>query len=127
MSLLNGILLAIAALIVGIIVGRFTVRSRDAGRLESELKKAHKELESYQSQINTHFAESAALMEQLADQYQSFYRHMAEQSKFLANAQQPLFRETLLDDETVTPANEEPDVPPRDYAGASSGLLKQPG
>ena len=47
MSLLNGILLAVAALIIGIIIGRFTVRSRDAGRLEQELKKAHKELESY--------------------------------------------------------------------------------
>lgn len=28
MSLLNGILLAVAALIIGIIIGRFTVRSR---------------------------------------------------------------------------------------------------
>lgn len=124
MSLLNGILLAVAALIIGIIIGRFTVRSRDAGRLEQELKKAHKELESYQGQINTHFADSAALMEQLAEQYQTLYRHMAEQSKFLAKAQEPLFRETLLDESSDVPANEEPDVPPRDYAGAS-GLLKQ--
>lgn len=28
MSLLNGILLAVAALIIGVIIGRFTVRSR---------------------------------------------------------------------------------------------------
>ncbi|WP_323899889.1 Z-ring associated ZapG family protein [Aeromonas hydrophila] len=124
MSLLNGILLAVAALIIGVIIGRFTVRSRDAGRLEQELKTAHKELESYQGQINTHFADSAALMEQLAEQYQTLYRHMAEQSKFLAKAQEPLFRETLLDESTDVPANEEPGVPPRDYAGAS-GLLKQ--
>ncbi|MFB0721593.1 YhcB family protein [Aeromonas salmonicida] len=124
MSLLNGILLAVAALIIGIIIGRFTVRSRDAGRLEQELKKAHTELESYQGQINTHFADSAALMEQLAEQYQTLYRHMAEQSKFLAKAQEPLFREALLEENTDTPANEEPGVPPRDYAGAS-GLLKQ--
>ena len=68
MSLLTGILLAVAALIIGIVLGRFSVRSRDAGRLEQELKKAHKELESYQGQINTHFADSAALMEQLAEQ-----------------------------------------------------------
>ncbi|MFE8729974.1 DUF1043 domain-containing protein, partial [Aeromonas hydrophila] len=51
MSLSIGILLAVAALIVGIIIGRFSVRSRDAGRLEQELKKAHKELENYQGQI----------------------------------------------------------------------------
>ena len=93
MTLLNGILLAVAALIIGVLIGRFTVRSRDAGRLEQELKKAHKELESYQGQITTHFADSAALMEQLADQYQTLYRHMAEQSKFLAKAQEFLFRE----------------------------------
>ena len=64
-------------------------------------------------------------MEQLAEQYQSLYRHMAEQSKFLAKAQEPLFRESLVEE---APANvaEEPGVPPRDYAGASSGLLKQP-
>ena len=124
MSLLNGILLAVAALIIGIIIGRFTVRSRDAGRLEQELKKAHTELESSQGQINTHFADSAALMEQLAEQYQTLYRHMAEQSKFLAKAQEPLFREALLEESADTPANEEPGIPPRDYAGAS-GLLKQ--
>lgn len=124
MSLLNGILLAVAALIIGIIIGRFTVRSRDAGRLEQELKKARTELESYQGQINTHFADSAALMEQLAEQYQTLYRHMAEQSKFLAKAQEPLFREALLEESADTPANEEPGIPPRDYAGAS-GLLKQ--
>ena len=63
-------------------------------------------------------------MEQLAEQYQTLYRHMAEQSKFLAKAQEPLFRETLLDESSDVPANEEPGVPPRDYAGAS-GLLKQ--
>ena len=39
MTLLNGILLAVAALIIGVLIGRFTVRSRDAGRLEQELKK----------------------------------------------------------------------------------------
>ncbi|WP_421248307.1 YhcB family protein [Aeromonas jandaei] len=123
MSLSIGILLAVAALIVGIIIGRFSVRSRDAGRLEQELKKAHKELENYQGQINTHFADSAALMEQLAEQYQTLYRHMAEQSKFLAKAQEPLFREVLVEEEE-TKIEAEPGVPPRDYAGASSGLLK---
>ncbi|BCS50233.1 MULTISPECIES: YhcB family protein [Aeromonas] len=123
MSLSIGILLAVAALIVGIIIGRFSVRSRDAGRLEQELKKAHKELENYQGQINTHFADSAALMEQLAEQYQTLYRHMAEQSKFLAKAQEPLFREVLAEEEE-TKTEAEPGVPPRDYAGASSGLLK---
>ncbi|CAJ1786321.1 YhcB family protein [Aeromonas jandaei] len=123
MSLSIGILLAVAALIVGIIIGRFSVRSRDAGRLEQELKKAHKELENYQGQINTHFADSAALMEQLAEQYQTLYRHMAEQSKFLAKAQEPLFREVLVEEEE-TKTEAEPGVPPRDYAGASSGLLK---
>ncbi|PTT48376.1 YhcB family protein [Aeromonas sp. HMWF016] len=123
MSLSTGILLAVAALIVGIIIGRFSVRSRDAGRLEQELKKAHKELENYQGQINTHFADSAALMEQLAEQYQTLYRHMADQSKFLAKAQEPLFREVLVEEEE-TKAEAEQGVPPRDYAGASSGLLK---
>ncbi|RQM77324.1 DUF1043 family protein [Aeromonas jandaei] len=123
MSLSIGILLAVAALIVGIIIGRFSVRSRDAGRLEQELKKAHKELENYQGQINTHFADSAALMELLAEQYQTLYRHMAEQSKFLAKAQEPLFREVLVEEEE-TKTEAEPGVPPRDYAGASSGLLK---
>lgn len=126
MTLFNVILLALAALVAGVLLGRFTVRSRDAGRLEQELKKAHKELESYQGQINNHFADSAELMEQLAEQYQSLYRHMAEQSKFLAKVQEPLFREAPLDEERDAPASEEPDLPPRDYAGASSGLLKQP-
>lgn len=126
MTLLNGILLAVATLIIGVLIGRFTVRNRDAGHLEQELKKAHKELESYQGQITTHFADSAALMEQLAEQYQSLYRHMAEQSKFLAKAQEPLFREPQVEETSDAASGEEPGQPPRDYAGAS-GLLKQPG
>lgn len=124
MSLLNGILLAIAALIIGVLIGRFTVRSRDAGRLERELNTARKDMESYQGQINNHFADSAALMEQLAEQYQTLYRHMAEQSKFLAKAEEPLFREPEVEaapiDETASQG-----LPPRDYAGSASGLLKQ--
>ena len=126
MTLFNGILLAIAALIIGVLIGRFSVRSRDAGRLEQELKKAHKELESYQGQITTRFADSAALMEQLAEQYQTLYRHMAEQSKFLAKVQEPLFREPEVEETGEAADSEEPGLPPRDYAGAS-GLLKQPG
>jgi hypothetical protein len=51
---------------------------------------------------------------------------MAEQSKFLAKVQEPLFREPEVE-ETGDAANSvEPGLPPRDYAGAS-GLLKQPG
>lgn len=124
MSLLNGILLAVAALIIGVLIGRFTVRSRDAGRLERELNTARKDMENYQGQINNHFADSAALMEQLAEQYQTLYRHMAEQSKFLAKAEEPLFREPEVE---AAPADEEANqgLPPRDYAGSASGLLKQ--
>ncbi|MGL5225877.1 MAG: YhcB family protein [Aeromonas sp.] len=124
MSLLTGILLAVAALIVGILLGRFTVRNRDASRLEQDLKKANKELENYQSQINNHFTDSAALMEQLAEQYQTLYRHMAEQSKCLAKTKKPLFHEPAVE-ETPIPVADEPTIPPRDYAGAASGLLKQ--
>ncbi|MGK4474619.1 YhcB family protein [Aeromonas molluscorum] len=124
MSLLNGILLAAAALIIGVLIGRFSVRSRDAGRLERELNTARKDMESYQGQINNHFADSAALMEQLAEQYQTLYRHMAEQSKFLAKAEEPLFRESEVE-ETPAPDEESQGLPPRDYAGSASGLLKQ--
>ncbi|EOD56961.1 YhcB family protein [Aeromonas molluscorum] len=124
MSLLNGILLAVAALIIGVLIGRFSVRSRDAGRLERELNTARKDMESYQGQINNHFADSAALMEQLAEQYQTLYRHMAEQSKFLAKAEEPLFRESEVE-ETPAPDEESQGLPPRDYAGSASGLLKQ--
>ena len=65
-------------------------------------------------------------MEQLAEQYQTLYRHMAEQSKFLAKVQEPLFREPEVEETGDAANSEEPGLPPRDYAGAS-GLLKQPG
>ena len=64
-------------------------------------------------------------MEQLAEQYQTLYRHMAEQSKFLAKVQEPLFRERSGRNRRCR-QQREPGLPPRDYAGAS-GLLKQPG
>lgn len=121
MSLLSAIGLAIAALILGVVFGRLSVRSRDASRLEQELKKAHGELEQYQGQITAHFADSAALMEQMAEQYQTLYRHMAEQSKSLTKSSDPLFKELPAEQPDVDAA--EPDLPPRDYAGAS-GLFK---
>lgn len=124
MSLLTGILLASAALLIGILIGRFSVRNRDAVYLEQELKKSRKELESYQGRVNSHFADSAALMGQLAEQYQTFYRHMAEQSQSLTKTQEPLFE---LPKQTIEnpQATAEPELPPRDYSGSSSGLLKQ--
>ncbi|ENY72885.1 YhcB family protein [Aeromonas diversa] len=123
MSLISAIGVAIIALVLGIVLGRLSVRSRDAGRLEQDLKKAHKELDSYQNQISTHFADSAALMEQMAEQYQELYRHMAQQSQFLAKHGDSPFK---VVEDAPQPQNAEPDFPPRDYADAS-GLLKQSG
>ena len=40
MSLISAIGVAIIALVLGIVLGRLSVRSRDAGRLEQDLKKA---------------------------------------------------------------------------------------
>ena len=48
----------------------------------------------------------------------------AEQSKFLAKAEEPLFRESEVE-ETPDPDEESQGLPPRDYAGSASGLLKQ--
>lgn len=120
MSLMSAVGLAVIALILGFAVGRLSVRSRDAGRLEQDLKKANQELAQYQNQISSHFADSAALMEQMAEQYQELYRHMADQSKFLAKNSE-LFK-SIPQAEAPAPVKE-PDFPPRDYAG-SSGLLK---
>ncbi|QFI55764.1 YhcB family protein [Aeromonas simiae] len=124
MSLISAIGLAVVALVLGIVLGRLSVKSRDASRLEQDLKKARQELVQYQGQISTHFADSAALMEQMAEQYQTLYRHMAEQSKSLAKDSENPFK--ALPEETGAEPVKEPDFPPRDYAG-SSGLLKQSG
>ena len=51
-------------------------------------------------------------MEQLAEQYQTLYRHMAEQSKFLAKVQEPLFREPEVEETGDAANSEEPGLPP---------------
>ncbi|MGC7559277.1 YhcB family protein [Pasteurella sp. PK-2025] len=120
-------------LIIGLIVGylflRFTKGSvKKQVKTETELQKVKHQLETQNAQLKKHFAESADLLKNIAQDYQKLYQHLANSSNTLLPelTQKSLFPAHLL---TNTPQDQEnkqssQDEQPRDYSEGSSGLLK---
>ncbi|GAA4498521.1 YhcB family protein [Pseudaeromonas paramecii] len=116
------ILSVLVALVVGFIIGRFTSRAGDAAKLQSAYNKSRKELEQVKRDLGDHFTGSAALLEQLDEQYQRLYQYMAEQNQKLCG-ENGSFKHEQID---TTGAVDEygTDVQPLDYSGEPSGLLR---
>lgn len=116
------ILFVLIGLIIGFVAGRATSRGSDVAKLQSELNKTSKELAQYKREMNDHFNSTAAIMEQLDEQYQRLYTHMSEQSqRLLPNSP---FRAEAKDELSEVPAVEPvPESQPLDYSGERSGLL----
>lgn len=116
------ILSVLVALVVGFIIGRFTSRAGDAAKLQTAYNKSRKELEQVKRDIGDHFTGSAALLEQLDEQYQRLYQYMAEQNQKLCGENGSFKHEQI--DTTGTLDEYGVDVQPLDYSGEPSGLLK---
>lgn len=116
------ILSVLVALVVGFIIGRFTSRAGDAAKLQTAYNKSRKELEQVKRDLGDHFTGSAALLEQLDEQYQRLYQYMAEQNQKLCG-ENASFKHEQID---TTGVDEEygVDVQPLDYSGEPSGLLR---
>ncbi|MGC7589350.1 YhcB family protein [Bisgaard Taxon 46] len=118
-------------LLVGLIIGYFFLRfTKDSVKkqvkTETELQKVKNQLDSQKEQLEKHFAESADLLKNIAQDYQKLYKHLATSSTTLLPelTNKPLFSTNLITDESAVKNPEETDEQPRDYSEGSSGLLK---
>lgn len=120
----------IIGLILGYLLMRFTKDSvKKQIQTETELQKVKTQLDTQKEQLEKHFAESAELLKDLAQDYQKLYQHLAKSSSTLLPDQQQatLFAQPLLEvekqqDESLV---ENLEAQPRDYSEKPSGLLKE--
>lgn len=127
----NLILAAVAALIVGIVIGTFFGRSGQGSslrqrRAEQQSEEVRNEYLRYQAQVNEHFMESAHLLRRFNDAYRDVNQHMARGANRLCNDEEWL---TELAEETsrkrLEEVSEDGAEPPRDYAPKTSGTLSE--
>ena len=79
--------IAIAALIVGALLGFLFGRNGNSGsrevRLAEELDRTQHELEKYRDEVNQHFSVTADLVNDLTNQYQKVHQHLASSASVL--------------------------------------------
>ncbi len=118
----NLILAAIAALVVGIVIGVFVGRSGQGTtlrqrRAEQQIEELRSEYTRYQAQVNEHFMESAHLLRRFNDAYRDVNQHMARGANRLCNDEdwmEELAHETSK--KRLEEVREDVSEPPRDYA-----------
>ncbi|OEY65187.1 YhcB family protein [Marinobacter sp. X15-166B] len=127
----NLILAAVAALIVGVVIGVFVGRSGQGANLrqrrtEQQIDELRNEYTRYQAQVNEHFMESAHLLRRFNDTYRDVNEHMARGANRLCNDEDWL--EELDVDSPRARLEADPDKtaaePPRDYAPKSDPAEK---
>jgi hypothetical protein len=118
----NLILAAIAALVVGIVIGVFVGRSGQGTtlrqrRAEQQIEELRSEYTRYQAQVNEHFMESAHLLRRFNDVYRDVNQHLARGANRLCNDEdwmEELAQETSK--KRLEEVREDTAEPPRDYA-----------
>ena len=121
---------ALIGLVVGIIIGAVAMRFgnrklRQQQALQYELEKNKAELEEYREELVSHFARSAELLDNMADDYRQIYQHMAKSSSNLLPGMSPEsnpLRNRLAESEAGH--DQAPVQMPRDYSEGASGLLR---
>ena len=108
------------------LMARFGNRKlRQQQALQYELEKNKAELEEYREELVSHFARSAELLDNMADDYRQIYQHMAKSSSNLLPGMSPEnnpFRNRLAESEAGN--DQAPVQMPRDYSEGASGLLR---
>lgn len=123
-------LYAVVGLVVGIIIGAAAMRFgnrklRQQQALQYELEQKKAELETWREELVGHFAQSAELLDKMAQDYRQLYQHMAKSSSTLLpelSAETNPFRNRLSESEAGN--DQAPVQMPRDYSDGASGLLR---
>lgn len=130
---------ALIGLVFGIIIGylilRFTKGSvKKQVQTETELKQLKSQVATQQQELEKHFAESADILKDLAQDYQKLYKHLANSSASLLpeSDNELLFKPNDIETESKTeleaikpePIKPSKENQPKDYSEGSSGILK---
>ncbi|MGO1233379.1 MAG: YhcB family protein [Marinobacter sp.] len=131
----NLILAAVAALVVGLIIGVLMGRSGQGAtlrqrRTQQQVEELRNEFTRYQAQVNEHFMESAHLLRRFNDAYHDVNQHMARGANRLCNDEDWLEELEQQSSGRLGHGDDEaPSEPPRDYAPKSdlddSGMLAE--
>ncbi|MGL5728482.1 MAG: Z-ring associated protein ZapG [Plesiomonas sp.] len=116
-------LIFILGLALGMILARFTQKDlRKQKKIQTELEKNKYELEQYRQELTDHFAHSAELLDNMANDYRKLYQHMAKTSNQLLPEmpkQDNPFRYRL----TEADNDQAPIDMPRDYPDQHTGIF----
>lgn len=122
---------ALIGLVVGIVIGaismRFSKSKLQQESLQYELKQSKAELDEQRKKLSNHFARSAELLDNMADDYRQLYQHMLKSSNNLLPNQRVKenpFRYRLSEAETDNeqiPAKTQP----QDSLKNASNLLRK--
>ncbi|WP_413111132.1 Z-ring associated protein ZapG [Thaumasiovibrio sp. DFM-14] len=81
MTMTHAIIYFIVGTVVGALFTRMlTQKSKQQKDLQKDLDKSRYELEQYRQELTDHFAQSSALMDNIAKDYSKLYQHMAKTS-----------------------------------------------
>jgi uncharacterized membrane-anchored protein YhcB (DUF1043 family) len=85
-------IVAVVALAVGVLIGYLLGKSGGSEikrkRLEEELNGSRIEMDRYKEEVTTHFEKTAALVNELTDQYRKVHQHLATGAQNLCPDQQ---------------------------------------
>ena len=86
---MDGILNMVMAGIVGLVIGGLFMYFAQADKQsETSVKAVEKKLENYQQDVETHFAKTADLIDNLTGSYQEVFEHLSESAEKLLTEEQ---------------------------------------
>ena len=97
---------------------------RQQQALQFELEKNKAELEEYREELVSHFARSAELLDNMADDYRQLYQHMAKAPAACCRTRWRTPIRSAIAAESEASNDQAPVQMPRDYSEGASGLLR---
>ena len=136
-SLNDLIIISLSLLVVGLIFGYMFALKRSTSadsqrKLTEHLEKLESQQQDYQHKVNTHFSETAQLLNQLNESYQDVHSHLAKGAQLLCDKEHSDTDLQQLTSTAATSGQTESDsdtlMPPLDYApknGQDKGMLNE--
>lgn len=115
-------LAALAAAVLGFLIGAFTNRKgggADTAQTEQKLAEVKREQAEFQEKVDAHFTKTGELLGQMADNYREVHKHLAEGAQELGGAEFSPVLALSEEAEEETTEKLENIQQPKDYAPRS--------